>query len=192
MKPTLSFGNLLASTAGGQFTLTPDQVASLEAHYSLLEKWNRKLNLTSIRRMEDAVVRHYAESLFLGMRLPAGVSVVDIGSGAGFPGIPMAVLRPECSFTLVESHQRKAVFLKEATRGYANIRVAACRADEVDPGFDWMVSRAVRWSELPRLGRTVALLLGAEDAEKASIPGISWQDRIALPWGERRVLLIGS
>jgi 16S rRNA (guanine527-N7)-methyltransferase len=74
--------------------------------------------LSSIRDAETAVVRHYCESLYLAIHLPpGGHRIVDLGSGAGFPGFPIAVARPECSVVLVESHQRKAAFLKEAARG---------------------------------------------------------------------------
>ena len=104
----------------------------LEAHYRLLLLWNRTLNLSAITGLEEAVERHYCESLFLGAHLPPGsLAIVDIGSGAGFPGLPVAVLRPECSVTLIESHQRKAVFLREASRGLPGVRVVAKRAEDV-------------------------------------------------------------
>src|ERR1035441_7985957 len=94
----------------------------------MLLRWNQKLNLTSIRNREEAIQRHYGESLFLGMRLPPGAwKIADIGSGAGFPGFPVAVLRPDCQVTLIESHQRKAVFLRESSRKQPNIRVLARR-----------------------------------------------------------------
>ena len=97
---------------------------ALQRHHELLERWNQRLNLTRI----DSVERNYGESLFLGKHLPEGpLRICDIGSGAGFPGFPVAVLRPDCEVTLIESHQRKAVFLKEAARGIANIRVLAKR-----------------------------------------------------------------
>ena len=109
----------------------------LEAHHRLLEKWNRTLNLTRISDVE----RNYGESLFLGRHLPAGrLRICDIGSGAGFPGFPVAVLRPDCEVTLIEAHQRKAVFLKEAARCMPNIRVVGKRAEDVDDKFDWAVS----------------------------------------------------
>src|ERR1017187_6190482 len=100
-------------------------------------RWNRSLNLTAIRSREEAIERHYCESLFLGARLPAGaLRIADVGSGAGFPGFPVAVLRPECSVTLIESHKRKAVFLREASRTLPNVRVFAKRAEDVGERFD--------------------------------------------------------
>lgn len=158
-------------------------------------RWNRVLNLTSISSMEEAVVRHYCESLFLASQLPPEpVSVLDVGSGAGFPGVPMAALRPDCRIVLAESHQRKAVFLNEATRDWPNVRVEARRAEDVDGTFDWVVSRAVRWEPvLAVVQNSVGLLIGEEDAQAAvGAPGFAWESAVALPWGLRRVLLVGS
>jgi 16S rRNA (guanine527-N7)-methyltransferase len=161
----------------------------LEAHYRLLEKWNRTLNLTRITEVD----RNYGESLFLGRHLPAGkLRICDIGSGAGFPGFPVAILRPDCGVTLIESHQRKAVFLKEVSRGHANIQVIAKRAEDVDGGFDWAISRAVSDVDLsvvlPRLARHVALLTGAEEPNLA---GFQWSDPILVPDSHNRYLRIG-
>jgi 16S rRNA (guanine527-N7)-methyltransferase len=185
------FARLLTECFPG---LSEHQISLLWAHYELLSRWNRVLNLTSIRDLAEVVARHYCESLLLGAQLPPEpVSVLDVGSGGGFPGIPIAVLRPDCSLTLAESHHRKAVFLREATREYPNVRVAARRAEETGEQFDWTVSRAVRWSDVLKVRAAhVGLLLGAEDASqlrrKASI--FEWEDPIELP-GKRRVLIIG-
>ena len=125
--------------------LTPQQLTLLEEHYELLLRWNQKINLTRITSLQDAVRYHYCESLYLAQRLPqAPLRIVDVGSGAGFPGIPVAVFRPDCEVNLVESHQRKAVFLREAARELSNVRVLSKRAEELAGGYDWIVSRAVR------------------------------------------------
>jgi 16S rRNA (guanine527-N7)-methyltransferase len=171
--------------------LPTDQAALLDAHFRLLGLWNRKLNLTT----EDSVERHYGESVFLARHLPAGAwRIVDIGSGPGFPGFPVAVLRPECSVTLVESHQRKAVFLKEATRGLKNVRVRAVRAEAVTDTYDWAISRAVSYEDLarclPRLAPRVALLTGG--AEPIAALGYTWEEPIALTGSTSRFLRIGS
>ena len=128
---------------------TPEQAARLEAHFELLTRWNRALNLTRIRDRAEAIERHYNESLFVARHLPSGpLRIVDIGSGAGFPGFPVAIVRPECSVTLIESHQRKAVFLREASRKFPNIQVVCGRAEESGETFDWAVSRAVSYADL--------------------------------------------
>jgi 16S rRNA (guanine527-N7)-methyltransferase len=211
------FATILASRFGPCGELSPSVVSELFRHYSLLLRWNCRMNLTSISGLEEAVVRHYCESLFLGVQVPAGaVSVLDVGSGAGFPGVPMAILRPDCTVTLAESHRRKAVFLREATRHLANVRVAACRAEEVAGRFDWVVSRAVGWVDVLKVARAsgaapgkggvdggwsaegsgpaVGLLLGEEDAEAVRVGdggGFEWGEAVHLPWGNRRVLMVG-
>jgi 16S rRNA (guanine(527)-N(7))-methyltransferase RsmG len=161
----------------------------LEEHFRLLERWNRKLNLTRITDVE----RNYGEALFLGRHLPTGMlRICDIGSGAGFPGFPVAVLRPDCEVTLIEAHQRKAVFLKEASRGHANIRVLARRAEEVREEFDWAISRAVSAEDLgpvlARLAPNAALLTGSEEP---GIVGFVWMEALALPDSRNRFLRIG-
>lgn len=176
------------------FSLTAGQKAALEAHLDLLMRWNQKLNLTAIRSREEAIERHYCESLFLGSRLPAGaLRIADVGSGAGFPGFPVAVLRPECSVTLIESHQRKAVFLREASRGVPNVRVLAKRAEDVEETFDWVISRAVSYADLgsflKKLAPNADLLSGAE-VPPADL-GFEWEDPVALPWGKQRFLRRG-
>ncbi len=147
-------------------------------HFELILKWSARLNLTSVLDPAEAAVRHYGQSLFLAAHLTSGL-VVDIGSGGGFPGIPTAILRPECTVTLVESDQRKAVFLREATRGMSNVRVRSVRAQDVEPRFDWMTSRAVSTKELLKLNVAdrIALLLASAAANGVEL----WST--PLPWG---------
>jgi 16S rRNA (guanine(527)-N(7))-methyltransferase RsmG len=145
--------------------------------------------------MDEAVERHYCESVFAACYLPnEPISIADIGSGAGFPGIPIAIVRERCTVVLIESHQRKAAFLKEATRELANVRVLAKRAEEVGEHFDWVVSRAVLYAEiaqtLKKLGRNAELLTG--EVRAADLIGFDWQAPIRLPWGDRRYLWIGQ
>ena len=94
--------------------------AQLSAYLDLLLKWNARTNLTAIREPEEMVRRHFGESLFAGMhlgtRLSPGASVLDFGSGAGFPGLPIQLLHPEFQVTLAESQGKKASFLREAVR----------------------------------------------------------------------------
>jgi 16S rRNA (guanine527-N7)-methyltransferase len=176
------------------FALTAEQCAALEAHLELLLRWNRTMNLTAIRDREEAIERHYCESLFLGARLPAGqLSIADVGSGAGFPGFPVAVLRPDCTVTLIESHQRKAVFLREAARKQPNVRVLAQRAEEVKEGFDRVISRAVSYGDLAAVLKDLApsadLLTGVEAPPEGL--GFVWEEAVALPWGNHRFLRTG-
>jgi len=188
------FADLLRQRLTGIVELSPGQVEAVEAHYQLLLRWNRTLNLTSIKRVDEAVERHYCESIFLGTHLPQGpLRIADIGSGAGFPGFAVAVLRPDCSITLIESHQRKAVFLREASRNQPNVRVLARRAEDVDEQFDWAISRAVSYKDLAsflkNLAPNVDLLTGGEEPPDGI--GFVWQSWIRVPWGEQRFLRTG-
>ena len=156
--------------------LTDAQLDQLEMHYNLLIIWNRKLNLIRFRDLEELIQLHYCESLFLGLQLPMDPGrVADVGSGAGFPGVPVAVIRPMAQVALIERDQRKAVFLREATRGLSNIRVIASNAAAVMERFDWVTSRAVSPEHVQALAlaRNRALLTGRETILRS-------------PWGLRR------
>jgi 16S rRNA (guanine527-N7)-methyltransferase len=187
------FHELLCQKLAGILELTSEQIQTLQSHYELLLRWNRVLNLTAIDSLEEAIERHYCESLFLGVHLPLGpLQIADVGSGAGFPGIPVAVLRPDCTVTLIESHQRKAVFLREATRKLANIRVLAKRADEIEERFDRAICRAVSYEALgavlKKLAQTADLLTGAEAPPDHLC--FTWNS-VRLPWGSNRYLRMG-
>jgi len=189
------FAELLRSKLAGICELSDWQVARLRQHYELLTRWNRVLSLTSVRTLEEAVERHYCECLFAACHLPEDApSIADIGSGAGFPGIPIAIMRQCCPVVLIESHQRKAAFLKEASRDLSNVRVLAKRAEAVAERYEWVVSRAVRYSDIARtlkkLGRNAELLTG--EVRAADLGGFEWREPIQLPWGDRRHLWIGS
>ena len=172
----MDFRSHLAAQFAPFQALTQAQLDALDAHHELLLKWNKTINLCRFRDITEAVQLHYCECLFLATRLPAGqLRIADVGSGAGFPGFPIAVLRPECQVTLLESDQRKAAFLREACHGLPNLRVLAMRAEDCRERYDWMVSRAVS-SEAVRklkLAPNGALLTG-----QAS--------NIKVPWGDRR------
>ena len=91
-------------------------IPRLSIYLDLLLKWNARTNLTAIRDPEEIVRRHFGESLFTAVHLPATQTLLDFGSGAGFPGLPIALLRPELHVTLAESQNKKATFLREAVR----------------------------------------------------------------------------
>lgn len=188
MSTSASLSEVLRRELAGVVQVSEAQVNALEQHYALLLRWNAKLNLTTVVRLPDAAVRHYCESLFLAAHLTAG-RVVDVGSGAGFPGLPAAIVRSDCTFDLVESHQRKAVFLREASRGLSNVRVLSSRAEAIEDHYEWLISRAVdpAFVRCLQLAPQFALLLGESDA--SSFPSARV---IPLPWGERRVLVIGG
>ena len=181
------FADQLAAAFAPYAILSGEQVAQLEEHYALLMHWNERLNLTRIRDLNEAITLHYCESLLMGYTLPPGpLRVADVGSGGGFPGIPLAILRPECSVDLIESHNRKSVFLREASRKLPNVGVMSMRAEGVTGVWDWVIARAVRPSEILklRLARRVALLMSSSDLE--GLPGIQTISQV--PWGRDRIL----
>lgn len=90
--------------------------AQLQTYLDLLLKWNERTNLTSIRDRDSIIQRHFGESLFLARHLPPFTTLLDFGSGAGFPGIPVQLVHPEAQVTLAESQGKKASFLREAIR----------------------------------------------------------------------------
>ncbi len=103
-------------------SLTSVQIEQISTYIEILLRWNVKMNLTAVREPEQIVKRHFGESVFLARQLfhrnllPDGAIVVDVGSGAGFPGIPLKIACPQIALTLIEAHGRKAVFLKEVLR----------------------------------------------------------------------------
>ncbi len=126
-----------------EIATTPAQFSGLCRHFDLLQRWNVHMNLSAIREPLAIARRHFGESAFLHSALPAAASFVDIGSGAGFPGLPLATLRPETTVVLVESRRRKAAFLREASRDLTNVAVAHCRAADWHGHAEWAVLRAV-------------------------------------------------
>jgi 16S rRNA (guanine(527)-N(7))-methyltransferase RsmG len=188
------FAELLRERLGSTVELTDFQITELEKHFDLLKRWNQILNLTRIQGIEEIVERHYCESLFLAKHLPSGtLRIADIGSGAGFPGFPAAVLRPECRVSLIESHQRKSVFLRESSRHLPNIEVVAKRVETVEDRFDWALSRAVKFTDIEvraaEISGNVGLLAGPEHPSQKCF---TWNTPIQLPWGGARFLWMGT
>jgi 16S rRNA (guanine527-N7)-methyltransferase len=170
------FESLLKSEFSPYGHLSSDQLRLLRQHYELLQRWNEKMNLTRIDSLKDVVRFHYCESLYLGLYIPRGpLRVVDIGSGAGFPGIPVAVLRPECEVDLVESHQRKTVFLREIARSLPNVRVLSSRAENLTGRYDWLISRAVKLEDVLKLDLALNIGILGTVGEK-------------VPWGQSRAV----
>jgi 16S rRNA (guanine527-N7)-methyltransferase len=122
------------------------QVGRLVAHLDLLDEWNARMNLTAIREREQQITKHVLDSLSVWPCL-RGDRVADVGSGAGFPGIPLAIADPRRHYTLIESTGKKCRFLEHVrdALGLANVEVAQSRAEAFEPEirFDTVVARAV-------------------------------------------------
>ncbi len=143
---------LAETTAAWGIPLDAAQLARFAAYAAELNAWNARLNLTAISGERDVAVRHFLDSLRCALSWgEAPTSLIDIGSGAGFPGVPLKVLRPELELTLVESVEKKAAFLRHlaGVLGLEGVQVLTARAEAVgrDPAhrerYDVAVGRAV-------------------------------------------------
>ena len=145
---TLLFQSELESAIAsfGITALKDGQTHQLVKHYSMLCRWNQKLNLTRITDPRKAATLNYAESLFGSAFIAGAQTLLDIGSGAGFPAIPLAVGRPDVQVTALEANQKKSLFLKEAKDELrlVNLKVMTARLEEIDwSGYEWLTSRAL-------------------------------------------------
>lgn len=189
-----------------EHTLSQEHVNQLEVYLDLLLKWNAKINLTAIRDPQEIVRRHFGESLFAGERLglESASTLIDLGSGAGFPGLPIKILAPQVEVTLIEAQQKKVAFLREVIRALAltSVNVYARRAEEFATKSQIVTMRAVGKFEsvLPTAisllepQGCLALLIGAAQAEVARwrLGQIRWEEPIAIPESRERILLVGK
>lgn len=200
--------------------LTARQLGQISTYIEILERWNAKMNLTAIREPEQIVKRHFGESLFLARTLSeAGhfglaehqgdrsTTVVDVGSGAGFPGIPLKIACPSITLVLIEAQQRKAVFLKEVLRGLdLDAGVKNVRAEEFarsnGGSADIVTLRAVEKFDVivPFAARIVkpkgkiALLIGEMQVAGAANVLLNWrfEPLLSVPDSENRVILLAN
>lgn len=126
---------------------TEDQINQFLIYLTELKKWNRAYNLTALKTDADIVVKHFLDSLLFLKVLPASVrSIADVGSGAGFPGIPIKIMRPEVEMVLIEPVQKKALFLEHMQRvlGMSGMRIMNIRVEGIsDLTVDAAVTRAL-------------------------------------------------
>lgn len=191
-------------TRTGIKPLNAETAVKFEIYLSLIIRWNARLNLTSLRS-EDAILSlHLAECVAAAQAIPNPVrTLLDFGSGAGLPGIPIALCRPEISVTLAESQNKKAAFLQEAVRALGiRAKVHSGRAETLREVFDCVILRAV--DKMPQ-----AVAAGAELVTPAGWLGLmttngdigglravagsgfSWSDPIPLPNSRERILALG-
>ena len=195
--------NELLSSAG-QTGLNGELAGCFQVYLGLLMRWNARLNLTSIRTEEGILSRHFVESIVCARLVPQSVAtLLDFGSGAGFPGIPIALCRPEIGVTLAESQAKKAAFLQEAARTLVpSATVFAGRAETLIARYDCVTMRAVDRMEkavgpasrlVSRGGWLVLMTTGAElpTLQAAAGPGFNWIPTVSLPSSEERLIAVG-
>jgi 16S rRNA (guanine527-N7)-methyltransferase len=170
-------------------------------YLALLVKWNSKLNLTAIRTEDEILRRHFAECIFAAQQLPPEVeTLLDFGSGAGLPGIPISLCRPNIRVTLAESQSKKCAFLRECVRTLELSATVSCgRGEEISESFDVVALRAVdKMAEAVqhaalRVAAGGILLLMTTEAHSfgSALPGFELSPAIRIPTSEQEVLLIG-
>jgi 16S rRNA (guanine527-N7)-methyltransferase len=196
----------------GEDRLSAHQLDQISAYLDRLLRWNARMNLTAVRDPDQIITRHFGESLFsaaqiLGREDPAGKSAIDIGSGAGFPGLPIKIFAPTLRMHLVEAQHRKAIFLREVIR---DLGLQACEvltqraevlADAEASSADLVTLRAVEHfaevlptaAQLTSNKGKLGLLIGREQAYTAAttLPSFEWQPEIQVPLSVSRIILIG-
>jgi 16S rRNA (guanine527-N7)-methyltransferase len=210
--PFQKAGNSEDLANGQEPTANRALIQNISTYIDLLLRWNSRINLTAIRDPEEIVSRHFGESLFAASHLfPNGLAndhrrtttdVIDVGSGPGFPGLPVKLWAPHIHLTLIESNHKKASFLREVIRTLTltNVDVFAGRAQDFPSTADVITLRAVEHFEevLPIAaglvvpGGRMALLIGSSQVAQArKLVPFQWESPLPIPAASQTALLIG-
>src|SRR5713226_4074265 len=193
----------------GEFKLPAydDQVLQIQQYIKILLMWNERVNLTAIRDPLEILYRHFCESMYAAVAVPVEEGrLADVGSGGGFPGLPLKIIRPGLQVFLVESNIKKATFLAEVIRelGLSGAQVLARRYEELGEEMaplDYVCSRALgefpgflEWASSEQMAtKQVILWIGARALpEIQKIGNWDWQEPINVPHSLRRLLLVGT
>ncbi|ADW70775.1 16S rRNA (guanine(527)-N(7))-methyltransferase RsmG [Granulicella tundricola] len=193
--PTLPKSRIAALLAP-YYPATDELITQLSDYLDLLLRWNARTNLTAIRDPEEIVTRHFGESLFAAANLPEGNTLLDLGSGAGFPGLPIQLAHLDLLVTLAESQNKKSTFLREAIRTLGlKTQVHAARAETLTAPFDIVTLRAVDDMQLalaaalPLASNAIVILTTTRQAQP-SLENFTLQPPIPLPNALDHQLLI--
>ena len=205
--PELSEDTIRRALSGFGVTVDDKQVVLIQRYMKTLGHWNEKLNLTAIRDPLEILHRHFCESMFAAAAVPIEVGrLADIGTGAGFPGIPLRIFRPELELSLVESNIKKGTFLAEVLRELelSGARVLISRYEELGEELaplEFVCARAVgdygpflRWAASAQLSASrLVLWVGGRDLDEIrSSVEWSWKEPISVPQSLRRYILVGE
>lgn len=193
----------------GEFDLPAydEQVLQIQQYMNILQTWNEKVNLTAIRDPLEILYRHFCESMYAAQAIPLESGrLADVGSGGGFPGLALKIIRPGLRVYLVESNIKKVTFLAEVIRelGLKDAQVLARRYEELGEELaplDYVCSRALgefsaflEWARSEQIAAKQAVLwIGARDLpEIQKIKTWNWHEPIQVPHSLRRLLLVGT
>jgi 16S rRNA (guanine527-N7)-methyltransferase len=186
--------------------LSEHQLQAVQKYLSLLLEWNRSINLTAIEDPIEILARHFGESLFAASLLKiGGTRLADVGTGPGFPGLPLKILSPEMQLTLFESNSKKCAFLTEIVQRLQlnSVNVMKQRYEKYgsgNEGFDFVCSRALGdypvflpWARgVLKPGGSLILWLGTDESIRLGRrKEFFWDSPVPIPDSQRRVILIG-
>jgi 16S rRNA (guanine527-N7)-methyltransferase len=204
--PPISARAILRAADEFQLTLNYKQVEQIQQYTRILLAWNDKVNLTAIRDPLEILYRHFCESMFGASLLPVeNCRLADVGTGGGFPGLPLKILRPDLDVYLVESNIKKATFLAEVIRelGLTGARVLISRYEELGEEIaplDVVCSRALGdfgnflgWAASHVHAKQALLWLGGRDLDEVkAVPGWTWAEPTPVPKSLQRYLALGT
>lgn len=207
---------LIASAREYGVQVTPEQAESFQRYMELLVEWNEKINLTAITEPHEVAVKHFLDSILIlkYLKIPDGARLVDVGTGAGFPGLPLKIMRPKMQLTLLDSLNKRLVFLQDVLDQLAlSAELVHARAEEggrqqkYRVQFDFATARAVAPLNLLceyclpflKMGGTFAAMKGPQveeelEAAKNAIRFLGCElrgvEEFTLPGGDGRSLIL--
>ena|SRR5258708_6965587 len=208
LPPTPAISNQQISRALSVFgmSISNEQIAMVREYMLILLKWNLSISLTTVTDPDEIISRHFGESMFATKLIPVeNCRLADVGTGAGFPGLPLKILSPTLELVLIESNKKKHAFLSEVVRTLKlqGVEVFPDRFEQIRPEtlkVDLISARALgdfkqllRWAaQALKPGGNIMLWVGAEDATRLSANSSwIWEPATRIPDSQRRFILIG-
>ena len=193
------FRALVATRLLGLWEVDDDALSKLARHHELFDRWNMRMDQSAVRDTGEAVERHYCESIFAAayiqrVHVPRGTKLIaDIGSGAGFPGSVIAAILPHVTVHLVEQNLDRALFLRDSTRGWPNVKVRSSRATNIPDQFDLLISRSMPGREMlsfmPKMAQEAVFMTTQAEAETLEDQDFTFSEPTPIPWAPTRVLV---
>jgi 16S rRNA (guanine527-N7)-methyltransferase len=204
--PAISHQQISRALSVFGISISNEQIDMIREYVLLLLKWNQSISLTTVTDPDEIISRHFGESMFAAKLIPVeNCRLADVGTGAGFPGLPLKILSPTLKLLLIESNKKKHAFLSEVVRklDLKGVEVIPDRFEQIRPEnfkIDLISARALgefkellRWSaQALKVGGNIMLWVGAEDATRLSANSSwIWEPATRIPDSQRRFILIG-